>query len=66
MGAVDVRDPYCGRCDRATSRSAALLVQLRKTAGELHRALGHGAAADWMECTDSTCRRAAAVVEGQA
>lgn len=57
---------YCERCDRACSRSAALLTQLKKTARALHIALGHPVPGDrWFECPDAECQRRWAVIEGR-
>jgi hypothetical protein len=52
----------CVLCDRATTRTAVLVIALRKAAGQLHGALGHGG--HWMDCSQSPCRESAAAAKG--
>lgn len=60
-----MRPTDCEACDRATTRSAELLVRLRKTAAELHRALNHRHV-HWMDCQELPCRENAAAARGSA
>lgn len=60
----DVRaDDDCRGCLRGAERSAALLVQLRKTARELHNTLGH-TARSFFDCVEGPCRKNAEVALG--
>jgi hypothetical protein len=58
-----MRPSDCPRCDYAAARSAVLLVQLRKAARELHRALGHETT-HFADCREAPCRDHAAVAGG--
>lgn len=61
----DVRDADdCRGCLRGAERSAALLVQLRTAARELHKALGH-TARSFFDCHEGPCPKNADVALGK-
>lgn len=64
--AHEATTPYCQRCDRACERSAQLVASLKRTARDLHVALGHPLPAHrWIECPDEGCQRRWAICEGR-